>query len=116
MEQVIAFAPSEAAGWLLGLCAAVVTVSAAATAVVQWVRAAKKPEADQDSRIAALEQRAARHDELFLNDKRRLESIENGNRVTQRAILALLDHGLDGNNTEQMRQAKDDLQRHLIER
>ena len=32
------------------------------------------------------------------------------------ALLALLDHGIDGNNIEQMKQAKEDLQRHLVER
>lgn len=58
----------------------------------------------------------ARHDLLFRSDKNRLDEIENGNRVTQMAILALLDHGIDGNNLEQMKQAKEDLQRHLVER
>ena len=49
-------------------------------------------------------------------DNNRLESIEEGNRATQRALLALLDHGIDGNNIKQMQDAKETLQNHLINR
>lgn len=100
----------------LGICGAVATISAAAAAVWRWITAAKKPQVEQNERLTSLEERVARHDELLANDKKRLEAVEEGNRVTQRALLALLDHGIDGNNIEQMKQAKDDLQRHLIER
>jgi hypothetical protein len=50
------------------------------------------------------------------NDNDRLESLDEGSRVTQRAILALLDHGIDGNNIDQMQDAKKALQSHLINR
>jgi len=49
-------------------------------------------------------------------DKKRLDSLDEGNRATQRALLALLDHGIDGNNIEQMQHAKEALQNHLINR
>jgi hypothetical protein len=51
-----------------------------------------------------------------LGVKDRLEAIEEGDRVSQVALLALLDHGLDGNNKEQMQAAKQKLQAHLINR
>ena len=46
----------------------------------------------------------------------RFEAMDTGNRITQRAILALLDHGIDGNNIRQMQDAKEELQNHLINR
>ena len=116
MNNAITFTPSELWGWFLAACAAIITISSAIAIIIKVINAVKKPNNDQNERIAKLEERVGRHDELFTKDDIRLETIENGNRVTHRALLALLDHGLDGNNVDQMRKAKDDLQRHLIER
>ena len=55
-------------------------------------------------------------DEYLALDKRRLDNMDEGNRVTQRALLALLAHGIDGNNVEQMEKAKSALEEHLINR
>jgi phenylalanyl-tRNA synthetase alpha chain len=55
-------------------------------------------------------------DRKLNNDNDRLACMDEGSRVTQRAILALLDHGIDGNNIEQMQHAKEALQDHLINR
>lgn len=102
--------------WLLAICGGIVTFATAITAIVNWVKALKKPNDDQNNRIKTLEDKVAAHDILFKSDGKRLELIESGNRVIQRSILALLEHGIDGNNIDAMRKAKDDLQEHLIER
>ena len=70
-------------------------------------------------KIAQLEQRVKHLEEIdgyLETDKKRLDGIEDGNRATQRALLALLDHGIDGNNIAQMQKAKEELQEHLISR
>lgn len=103
-------------GFFLAGCAAIITVSGAASAIGKAVQAAKRPNDELERKIAKIEVRLDEHDRNFDSDKRKLESIEQGSKVTQRALLALLDHGLDGNNELQMREAKDELQRHLIER
>ena len=46
----------------------------------------------------------------------RLDKIEEVNTITQRALLALLAHGIDGNDIEAMRKAKAELTDYLIER
>ena len=48
------------------------------------------------------------------NDKLRLDRMDEGQRVTMQALLAMLDHNLDGNNIDQMQKAKEALQKHLI--
>lgn len=48
------------------------------------------------------------------NDKLRLDRMDEGQHVTMQALLALLDHNLDGNNIDQMQKAKEALQNHLI--
>jgi hypothetical protein len=55
-------------------------------------------------------------DRKLLNDNNHLNAIDKGERVTQRALLALLEHGIDGNNLKQMKEAKNELQNHLINR
>ena len=51
-----------------------------------------------------------------MNDYNRLNQLEEGNIITQRALLALLAHGIDGNDIEAMRKAKAELTDYLIER
>lgn len=95
---------------------ALVLLSNAAEKVVKAFKAAKAPNIKQDERIEALEEWRRTVDSKLNNDNERLSSIEEGNRASQRALLALLDHGIDGNNIEQMQHAKESLQNHLINR
>lgn len=100
----------------LALCGAIVAVSAAIGVIVTAVKKAKTPETKQNERIETLEHRVDKHDELLGNDKRRLDKIDEGNRVTQRALLAMLKHSLDGNDTDSLRRAESDIERYLIEK
>jgi hypothetical protein len=100
----------------LALCGAIVAVSAAIGVIVTAVKKAKTPNQRQDERIETLEHRVDKHDELLGNDKKRLDKIDEGNRVTQRALLALLKHSLDGNDTDSLRRAESDLEVYLIEK
>jgi hypothetical protein len=101
---------------VLATASAVVLLSNAIEKIVKAVKTARAPNVKQDERIAAVEGRLDTVERRLSNDDNRLRDIEKGDRATQRALLALLDHGLDGNNTEQMRQAKEELQNHLINR
>lgn len=116
MNQTINFTPSQLLTLILGVCAAISCVGGALAWIVKGADKLKAPERRQDERLTDLEKRMARHDEMLDNDNKRLETIEEGTRVTQRAILALLTHGIDGNEIETMKSAKDELTRYLIER
>lgn len=111
-----ALTPEVIFSTILAIASAVVLLSNAAEKVVKAVKVAKAPNTKQDERLDALEMWKGTVDNKLNNDNERLESIEEGNRATQRALLALLDHGLDGNNVEQMQKAKEGLQNHLISR
>ena len=101
---------------LLASASAVVLLTNAAEKIVKIRKAAKAPNAHQDERLDALEAWRKDVDTKLLRDNSRLEAIEEGDRVSQVALLALLDHSLDGNNTEQMQEAKKRLTTHLINR
>ena len=101
---------------VLAVASAIVLISNAAEKIVKAVKLAKAPNDVQNKRLDDLEAWRAEVDVKLNRDNDRLGAIDEGNRVTQRALLALLDHGIDGNNIKQMQHAKEELQDHLINR
>ena len=98
---------------VLATASAVVLLSNAAEKIVKAWKAAKAPNVKQDERLSALEAWKKTVDEKLNRDNDRLEEIKEGLEISQQALLALLDHSLDGNNTKQMQDAKGALYRHL---
>ena len=94
---------------ILAIVSAFILIATAVEKIAKAVKAAKAPNDVQNERLAALEAWRKEVDRKLIVD-------DDGNRVTQRALLALLDHGIDGNNIEQMQHAKEELQDHLISR
>lgn len=99
---------------IMAVCGLISGVAAVVALIAKGITAAKSPNARQNERLDAIETRLEEHDKLFKRDMTRLNKIDEGNRVTQRAILALLAHGIDGNEVDSMRRAKEDLQDFLI--
>ncbi len=108
--------PAEIWSAVAWAAAAIVLLSNAAEKIVKVVKAAKAPNHQQNQRLEVLEEWRKKVDIKLDNDKKHLDAIDESNRVTQVALLALLDHGIDGNNTKQMQHAKEELQNHLINR
>lgn len=101
---------------VLAIASGVVLLSNAAEKIVKAIKTAKAPNVHQDERLDALEEWRAEVDRKLTATNKHQRDIDDGNRVTQRALLALLDHGIDGNNIKQMQDAKEALQEHLINR
>lgn len=101
---------------ILLICSSVVTICTTITAVVAVVKLARAPKDTLDGRLANIERTIAKHEELLAKDKHRMDGMEEGNRVTQKALLALLAHGIDGNSIPAMTEARDELQKYLINR
>ena len=102
--------------WVIGAAGVFLTLSNVAEKITKIVQTVKAPNAQQETRIKDLEDWRKDVDRKLKADADHLESIDMGNRATQRALLALLDHGIDGNNIEQMQHAKEDLQTYLLSR
>lgn len=107
---------------LLAICGAIVTIANAAEKIIKAWKAAKAPNEAQNARLDAFEKwkegelkEWQKDVERKLNrDKEQLDDIHDGLRASFQAQLALLEHGLDGNNIKQMQDAKAALQKHLI--
>ena len=101
-------------GAILAVAGGISTLAAAGNWIVKLIAVFKSPNAEQDRRLAKLERRMEQVDDFLARDKQRLDNMEESNRVTQRALLALLAHGIDGNHQHQMEDAKKELELHLI--
>lgn len=114
MNTVIAFSPSQLYYVILAVCGGIITVSTAITIIANVIKKAKSPEEKQNERIKHLEEMVAKHEDILSNDNKRLKSMEEGNREIMQAILALLAHGIDGNEIDSLKKAKENLQNYLI--
>ena len=103
-------------GALLILAGAVNTIGSAWEKIAKARKAAKAPNDEQNTRLDVLEGLAKKHGLLLDSDNGRLKAIEHSNRVTQRALLALLEHGIDGNSIERMQKSRKELEDYLIEK
>jgi len=106
---------------LMGCCSALITIAAAVSIVIGAVKKLKEPENVQNNKIRDiedkmkhLEDRLKKHEEYFNNDNKRLLAIEEGNRVTQKALLALMSHAINGNDTDKLKEAENSLREYLI--
>lgn len=109
-ETSITFTISD----VLWLCGAICTVAAAIAVFYRAALKAAEPERVQDQRLDALEKKVDKLSEYLDRDNRRLNSLDEGNRVTQQALLALMSHAINGNDIDKLSKAKDDLESYLI--
>lgn len=108
--------PTEIWTAVLALASSIVLLANAAEKIAAARQKIKAPNQEQNDRLDALEKWRESVDKKLEADKKHFDSVDAGNRVTQLALLALLDHGIDGNNIDQMQHAKEELQQHLINR
>jgi hypothetical protein len=123
MDNVISFTPAQLIALILGVCGAIVTISAAIGVITKALDKARAPEKEQNERLDAHEKRLNALDEIivkfreyFDNDDRRFKEIEKSNKITQSALLALLKHSINGNDTESLKEARKNLEEYLIEK
>ncbi len=117
MDTVIQFTPAQ----IIALATAIITISTAVGVIINLISKAKEPEKKQDERIKSCESRLDKLDVIiekfqgyFSNDDRRFKEIEEGNKITQTALLALLKHSINGNDTKALKEAEKSLEEYLI--
>lgn len=98
------------------LCTAIITLGGAGAIIASIIRWMRKPDSDRDERLK-------RHEEMFNNDNKRLNELEKeqkemkeAQQVLMKSMLALMSHAIDGNHTEDLKMARDDMQEYLLRR
>ncbi len=77
---------------------------------------AKAPQKEMEHRLTQLEDKVEKLSTYSTNDNARIENLEEGGRVLLKSLGALLSHGIDGNNIQEMKLAREELNEYLIRR
>lgn len=90
---------------LLALGGFIVLIGNVAKTIKEW----RKPQGDLESWRRDV-------DNKLKNDNERLKSMEEGNKVVCRGILALLSHEINGNSIDKLKSSQTEMTNYLIDR
>lgn len=99
---------------VLAVASAIVLLSNAAEKIIKAIKVAKAPEQRQNDEIQAIKTRLDKVESKLENDKKQIADAKECNHVLTKGMLALLEHGINGNNIDQMRDAKNGVEAYLI--
>ena len=91
------------------ICVGITTLGGAGAIVISIIKWWQKPDKDRDEMLNE-------HEKKLNNDHKRLMELEESNKIMMQSMLALMSHAIDGNHIEDLKQARDDLQKYLIRR
>lgn len=101
---------------IAALCAAVMSIGGAYGVFMSVVKKLKEPLELLKAEMEGMKCRIESLEQDQVNTIDRIEVIEESSRVTHKALLALLKHGIDGNNISALEEASNDIQEYLIKR
>ncbi len=93
----------------LAICGAIITVGGAWAVISKVIASKTTPDKERDEMLK-------KHEEHLNSDNKRLKELEESNKIIMQSMLALMAHELDGNHTDQLRKAKEELEGYLINR
>lgn len=106
--------PAIIIGGILSIAGAITVIGNAVEKIVKAVKVAKAPEQQQNAEIEDIKSRLDKIETKLENDKKQIADAKECNHVLTKGMLALLEHGINGNNIDQMRDAKNGVEAYLI--
>ena len=86
------------------------------TLIYALFKFAGSPNRSQNKRLDDLELWRKEVDRRLSTGDDHFREIDNGNRITQKAILALMKHAINGNDVDELRKAEQRLEEYLVEK
>lgn len=90
-------------------CVVITTLGGAGAIIISIIKWWRQPDKTRDEMLNE-------HEKKLNNDHKRLNELEESNRIMMQSMLAIMSHLIDGNHTDQLQKARDDLQEYLIRR
>lgn len=100
--------------YILAVCVVITTVGKAVDMVRSWLRPGQKKSSDVQTCLHNDKQRLDDHDKRIGALEKGLEKTQEGQRVTMKGVMALLEHELHNGNSQQMEDASREIQAHLL--
>lgn len=95
-------------------CTVVTSLSAVITIIVNVISKAKVPNEKQNMRLNKLDEEVDALKEVLESDNKRINALEEGNKIILRALLALIGHEINGNHIDNLKTVKKDIEEYLI--
>lgn len=95
--------------YTLAICGGISIIAGGVAVIYNLFKKAKQPDTERDETLK-------KHTQMLDNDNKRLKELEESNKIMMQSMLALMSHSIDGNHIEDLKQARDDLQKYLIRR
>ncbi|MCR5236478.1 MAG: hypothetical protein K6E34_04650 [Lachnospiraceae bacterium] len=127
MNDPIMLSPHDIWNIFLGICGGIVAVSAALAVIIKVIGRFKEPDKKQDERITRLEEevkgihtRLDDGDKHFKRHDDALQSFEismkRRDKIMIESLQVLIEHSIDGNNIEVMKEQKHKIDEYLLEK
>lgn len=101
---------------IISLLQLIICVGSVVTLFVTIQKTVTRPNQTQNDRLSALEEWRKSVETRLANGEEHFSSIDEGNRVTQSSLLALMSHAINGNDIENLKRARDELQDYLVKK
>lgn len=101
---------------ILAICAAIITLSGALTAITGWIAKAKAPNKLQDERIKKLEDRMDKAEDRLERGSDKFHKQDDSTKIMMECMLALMKHAINGNDVKMLEDMQTKLEKHLIDR
>ena len=103
------------------IAAGLLTILNLGDKIASWIKEQKKPNNELDLRVTKLEKTVdyeykallEQYEVRFSNDLKRLDKMDESNKLTQRALLALTRHAETGNNIDELKKVSEELKDYI---
>ncbi len=94
----------------------IISSATVVTLIYGLLKFAGSPNRTQNQRLDALEKWREQVDDRLSTGDDHFKAIDDGNRITQKAILALMKHAINGNDIDDLKKAEKSLEEYLVEK
>lgn len=101
---------------VIGAAAIILLMIGIYNTVMSALKTHREEKRRREQPVNNLEEKVNDHDERLDRDHKRLNDLEESNRIIMRALMAMLSHEINGNSDEKLKASFDEIQQFLIEK
>jgi len=116
MSHEFTFTPSDIYRIILAVAGLIVSVAGAAKVIYSIIEKAKQPEKNQNDRITSLESRVTEIERTQKASNGFQKISEDWMLCMSESIFDMMNHMIDGNNTEELKKTRNKMQRYITMR
>ena len=84
--------------------------------VMSAIKAYREEKHRRNHPVSSLENKMEEHEQKLKKDYERINSLEEGNRIMMRAMMAMLSHEINGNSVDKLAESMDEIEEYLLNR